>query len=537
MQNFNKDYMSLSFSKNPRVLLVGAFLILFMTILSFYLYQGVLKSADDIIEDNKNITQTAVRKLTQRAKIDMEPVWNAYLAGKNKIAKQEERVADSLLSITVKQILSNFHRLEGGFYFYELDEFIGYSFPTIDDPKPAFGPPPRSYNIIREQARQTIQEDSLITQLHQFDPAIFPLSTQPIFINGELVAAAWARTHIERKLSTSQSMQSGTFFLTVGAILLGLLVTVLTVWTLRTRMKEIKDGLSKMKFDSGYRLKEYKGAFGIISKAINEMTEAQQQEQEKAKKLQAELYQKEKMATLGNLIAGTAHEINTPISIIKTRIQMWERALSKSKDTNNYNSIVTSQSLNIINKEVDRVSSLIKRLLFFSKPLKNQKTYINIHKLLSRNIERLTEAFPKYNLQILTNFDHKIPKIFVDEEAIDHVMINILKNSIEASTENCKVIVSTKHIMNSDTIEIIVRDFGVGISDEIKPRILEPFFSKKENGTGLGLSICNEIVKAHNGTIEFANPNSEEIDYSSLGQVGKIDVSLGVLTKIILPIN
>ncbi|MFP8489580.1 ATP-binding protein [Gracilimonas sp. Q87] len=529
--------MSLSFNKNPRLLLVGAFVILFMIVLSFYLYQGVLRSADDIIEDNKNITQTAVRKLTQQTTSDIEPVWNTYLAGINKITKQEERIVDSLLSVSVQQILSNFHRLEGGFYFYELDEFIGYSFPTIEDPKPAFGPPPRSYNIIREQARKTIQEDSLITQLHQFDPAIFPLSTQPIYINGELVAAAWARTHIERKLSTSQSIQSGTFFLTVGAILLGLFITVLIVWTLRTRIKDIKEGLSKMKYDSDYRLKEYRGAFGVISKAINEMTDTQQKEQERAKALQAELYQKDKMATLGNLIAGTAHEINTPISIIKTRVQIWERALRKSKDDNKNSSIITSQSLNIIHNEVDRVSSLIKRLLFFSKPLKNQKTYINMHELLSRNIERLSEAFPKYNLQIHTDFDTKIPKIFVDEEAIDHVVINILKNSIEASPKDCKIIITTKLLKDRNKIEIIVRDFGVGISNDIKPRIFEPFFSKKEHGTGLGLSICNEIVNAHDGRIEFINPITEEINQSSWDQANTIDISLGAITKITLPIN
>lgn len=528
--------MGLSFQQNPVFISASALVILFMIMLSIYLYQGVLKSADEIIEDNKNITQTAAKKLTEQTLHNIEPVWENYLANKNKITKQEERDIDSLLSASVEQVLTNFHRLEGGYYFAGLDEFLGYSFPTIGDPKPAFGPPPRSYNIIREQALQTIERDTLLTELHQFDPAIFPLSTQPIYIDGEIIAVAWARTHIERKLSTSQTIQSGTFFLTVGAILVGLFITVIAVWTLRFRIKEIKEGLSEMKYNPNRRLKEYDGAFGVISRAINEMMDTQLKEQEKAKKLQSELHQKDKMASLGNLIAGTAHEINTPISIIKTRVQMWERALKRPRDLNGSSTIVTEDSLNIIHNEVERVSSLIKKLLFFSKPLKNEKTYVNIHDLTAINIKRVVQAYPGYNFQIQTDFDDSIPKVFADEEAIDHVLINILKNSVDASPEDCKLFIKTKLDESEDTIIITVRDFGIGVSDEIKARIFEPFFSKKENGTGLGLSICNEIITAHNGTIEFSIPDNNHVTISKWEQNGIVDSSTGTVTTVTLPL-
>lgn len=478
-----------------------------MMILSLYLYQGVLKSADEIIEDNKNITETAVKKLTLQANQDLLPVWENYLEGKNKITKQEERLADSLLSKSVESVLSNFYRLEGGFYFYNLDEFIGYSFPTIEEPKPAFGPPPRSYNIIREQARATITRDSLLTHVHRFDPAVFPLSTQPLYVNEELVGAVWARIHIERKLETSQNIQSGTFFLTLGAILFGLFVTVLAVWTLRKRMREIKDGLHRMKHDASYRLKEYNGAFGVISKAINDMTDTRQQEQEKRKMLQAELYQKEKMATLGNLIAGTAHEINTPISIIKTRLQIWERTLQKPELGWSQKSQATEKSLNIIHTEIDRVSALIKRLLLFSKPTNNKKSSLDIHSVLQETIEWIHEAFPGHSIDFSTSFDSEMPHIEADKKAMEHLFTNILKNAVEASPENCQIVLSTTYKAKQQKAEIRIRDFGITMNDDIKHKIFDPFFSTKNNGTGLGLSICNEIIKAHNGSIRFERPS------------------------------
>ena len=530
----------LGIQKNQKIILFAAFIILFITIASFYLYRGVLKSEEEIIQDNKNITQTAVQKVISEAEKDLQPVWIEFLEGKNKITKQDERVADSLLSRDVRNVLRNFHRLEGGLYFYELDEFIGYSFPTIEDPKPAFGPPPRSYNIIRNQARKTIQKDTLLTELHQFDPAIFPLSTKPIYVDGKLIGAAWARIHIERKLATSQNIQSGTFFLTIGAILLGLFFTVLIVWGLRKRVQEIKVGLSKMKYDPSYRLKEYRGAFGVISKAINEMTDAQQKEQEKRKKLEKELFQKEKMATLGNLIAGTAHEINTPISIIKTRIQIWERKLRKLNNGQDQPTIISDKSLQIVHNEIERVSKLIKRLLLFSKPTIDPHQEININKLLNKKTDWLKEAYPTYEITFKKDFDPELPPIFGNEESIQHVFTNVLKNAVEASPEICQIVISTSYIPKEGILSIKIRDFGSGMPDKIKPKIFDPFFSTKPNGTGLGLSICNEIVKTHNGSIYFEKPDNENTIlevWDDNTDIGQVKYTIGTICVINLPVS
>ncbi|WP_441001366.1 ATP-binding protein [Fodinibius sp. SL11] len=530
----------MKFPTNQKLLLISAFVILFVTIISFYLYQGVLKSADEIIKDNKNITQTAVKKLILGSEQDLTPIWNEYLEGKVRITKQEERLADSLLSIDVKEILTNFHRLEGGFYFYRLDEFIGYSFPTIAEPKPAFGPPPRSYNIIRKQARSTIQTDSLITELHQFDPAIFPLSTKPIYVNGEIVGAAWARIHIERKLSTSQNIQSGTFFLTLGAILLGIFITIILVWTIKKRMAEIKEGLQKMKHDSSHRLKEYRGVLGVISKAINEMTDARQKEQRKRKKLEKELYQKDKMATLGKLIAGTAHEINTPISIIKTRIQIWERKLRKSDLEKDKVSLVSDKSLKIVHKEINRVSKLIKRLLLFSKPIGKEKKPVDIHAILKEKMDWLIEAFPGYTITYETDFDSNLPPVHADPDSIDQVISNIFKNSVQASTENCNMVIKTVFLEDSNLAKITIRDFGTGMPEEIKPKIFDPFFTTKNNGSGLGLSICNEIIKSHHGSIHFEKPQENETIIKTWDQstaINNVQPSVGTICIIKLPIH
>src|SRR5690625_2295008 len=164
-----------------------------------------------------NFTRTASAKLLLDAEQTIEPIWETYLAGRDRITKADERMADSLLSASVQSVLNNFHMVEGGYYFYTLDAFIGYGFPTITDPKPAFGPPPRSYIIIRAHVRKSVQEAKLLTTLHRMDPAILPLTTQPLYLHNEIIGAGSTRIHLARMLNAVNSIRSGTFFLTTGS--------------------------------------------------------------------------------------------------------------------------------------------------------------------------------------------------------------------------------------------------------------------------------------------------------------------------------
>lgn len=493
------------FNRN-QLLYISIFVILFIGVSGIYLYSAVLQSEEHIIESNKNFTDSAVNQLAAEISIPLHQVWETHLKGKDRITKAEERIADSLLSEDVGSILNNFDRVEGGVYFFKLDEFIGYSFPTIDPPKPAFGPPPRSYNYIRDQVRESIQKNEHLTYLHRFDPAIFPLSTKPIYIGEEIVGAAWARIHIERELSAAQTIQSGTFFLITGIILFILAISIYAFWELRKRVKSLKNGLETMKVDPDYRLREYKGLFGFITRSINEMTDIQQQDQKRREKLERKLFQKEKMASLGNLVAGTAHEINTPISIIKTRVQIWERKLKKYAPSTNGVSPISKESLKMVRGEIDRVSDLIKRLLYFSKPISNQKQNIDINNLISVHLDRLEETFPNYDFEIEKQFGTDLPLILADKNAVQQVIINVLNNAVQASTHTCKLIVITFFNSESKTVKIILRDFGSGIPESILNQIYDPFFTTKESGAGLGLSISSEIIKAHQGDITFEDP-------------------------------
>lgn len=490
----------------PIILLV-TFLVGFS---GLFIYQFFQQSEDEIISANRAITESSVSKLAFETQKEIVPIWRERLYGRDAITKAEERSVDTLFSSVVNDVLANFDRVEGGVYFFELDEFIGYGFPTIDPPIPVFGPPPRSYNIIRNQVIETIEQDTFFTRLHEFDPAIFPLSTKPITFNGETIGAVWTRKHIERELAASQNITSNTFIFTLGLILLLLSIAIFLVYTFKKHIEEIKVGLNRMKKNPSFRLRERIGILGFITRYINDMMNAQIKEQEKRKRLERELYQTEKMATLGNLVAGAAHEINTPISIIKTRVQIWERKLEKYGKEIAAGKILTDESIQIVHSEVERVSTLIKRLLLLSKPVSKLKKPINIHDLIEEKLNWIKEVYQDKKIHTLLNIAPSLPTVEVDPQSIDQVFMNILKNAVEASGDFCRIEISTRFISDINIAEITIRDYGHGISKSVENQVFDPFFTTKENGTGLGLSISYEIIRAHGGSLHFESPATDE---------------------------
>jgi len=475
-----------------------------------YIFQAFQKSEEEIIAVNSAITESSVSQLAFEVQKEVVPIWRERLYGKDAITKASERSVDTLFSKVVNDILANFNRVEGGIYFFELDEFIGYGFPTIDPPIPAFGPPPRSYDIIRDQVVETIHQDTFITKLHEFDPAIFPLSTKPITYNGETIGAVWTRKHIERELASIQNLTSSTFLYSLGLTLFGLSIIIFFAYSLKQHIKEIKTGLSRMKKNPSFRLTEKRGMFGFITRYINNLMDAQEKEQEKRKRLERELYQTEKMATLGNLVAGAAHEINTPISIIKTRLQIWERKLLKEGGDVPAKKILTGESVQIVHSEIDRVSKLIKKLLLLSKPVSRLKRPTNIHNLIEEKLSWIKKAYPNRTIETTFEKGLPLPLVEVDPQSIDQVFMNIFKNAVEATEEACIIKISTQHFHREGEVEIRIRDYGNGIPKSVVSQIFDPFFTTKDHGTGLGLSISYEIIKAHGGTLYFEDPSPDE---------------------------
>lgn len=488
----------MNFFITKRATLYLTLFLLVIILVSYGVNVTVNSWKDDIVEGKKLLTQVIVEKLDESSIQLLDSIKNTHFFSNDSLTKKESDKFDQRLQQFINKELSTTKGMEGGFFIPKLNSFYGYAFPTSPPPKPVYGPPPRSYNIIRDQCLRSLNEEKLIVEMHGFDPAIFPLATKPVIINGQPLAVVWARVHVERELPTfglNEILIIATI-LSVFAFLLSLQSSIKS----KNQLEEIREGLQSVQSDNTFRLKKMPGVFGFVADSINGFIEALTNSHKEKEFLQKELYQKEKMAALGKFIAGVAHEVKTPLAIIKTRIQMWQKELQVH---NISDEVISKDSLQLVVNEIDRLSKLVKRLLLFSKPVSTNFQPLNINQILNQSVS-LIKMNINGDIKINTKYDKNIPIIFCDPNGLEQVFINVINNSIEAVNEKGEINIETK-LINENNIEIIIRDNGGGIPEEINGKLFDPFFTTKINGVGLGLPIANEIVKAHNGSILFEN--------------------------------
>ena len=481
-----------------RVFVYAIIFTVVVTIAAIFIYSSLNKWQNAMVEKNKLICEFYADKLLFASKKEINTFGSKGLLGVNDLVSSENKNIDNILKKLSADQLKDEEGLEGGFYFRGPDEFYGYSFPTSPPPEPLFGPPPRSYNIIKNQCLRCIEEKRLIINLHSFNAAIFPLVTKPIEYNSKVVGVVWVRIHIENDLPIIKLKQVVNVVAVIS--ILGFLVLMLVSALWGGEIQGIKMEMEEIRQNSTLRLKKRWGIFGYISSNINEMLDTIEKDNRERHKLERQLNQKEKLASLGNMVAGVAHEVKTPLAIIKTRIQMWQQDVQKNTEMAEH---ISPDSMQMVINEINRMSNLVKRLLIFSRPIENKMKPTDINKLISEvsNFINIDRSINDISVELELYPDKLV--VPADENSIKQVLLNVLDNSIEAMTNGGKITIISKIDVENEKVSIQISDTGEGIPDEIMNKIFEPFFTSKLTGSGLGLAISYESVKAHNGEISF----------------------------------
>ena len=200
----------------------------------------------------------------------------------------------------------------------------------------------------------------------------------------------------------------------------------------------------------------------------------------------------DRLAAVGELAAGVAHEIRNPLAAISGSVQILVDELPKDHSSRVFGDVVL--------KEVDRLNAVIEDLLYFAKPSKNFVSCVHPNELVADTLSLLSPSLKKELVVLDKYFDPTLGLIAVDAELIKQVLVNLLLNAVQAlPPEGGKITVSTQTA--NEGIEIIVKDSGTGMDPESLPRIFDPFFTTKVTGTGLGLAVSNKIVEIHRGYI------------------------------------
>ncbi|WP_058303677.1 PAS domain-containing protein [Gorillibacterium timonense] len=194
----------------------------------------------------------------------------------------------------------------------------------------------------------------------------------------------------------------------------------------------------------------------------------------------------DKLTAVGGLAAGIAHEIRNPLTAIKGFIQLMK------------NGTVKEEFYEIILSELSRIDSIVKELLFLSKPHPVTYTVAELYPLLDHVITLINTQAILYQIEIEQHYQEGSMQLYCDENQIKQVLINLLKNAIEAMPSGGKITLKTDY-NGANSVLIQITDQGIGISQENLEKIGQMFYSTKESGTGLGMMISHEIIRNHGG--------------------------------------
>lgn len=222
--------------------------------------------------------------------------------------------------------------------------------------------------------------------------------------------------------------------------------------------------------------------------AAEQLAEANRHLQE----AEAEVRRSERLAALGQLSAGLAHELRNPLGTMKTSAEM----LIKNVDSGN---AVAREMAGFISSEVDRTNSLVTRFLDFARPLALRLQQTDLTQVIDRAVSDVEKHQPPFDVVIYKNYSPEIPPFLLDGQLMERVLYNLLLNAAQASPPKGSVTVKTRQI--GGTVEIAVIDRGPGIDSKHRESIFNPFFTTKTGGVGLGLAIVSKIVDEHGGSI------------------------------------
>ncbi|GAA4713587.1 HAMP domain-containing sensor histidine kinase [Brevibacillus fulvus] len=207
-------------------------------------------------------------------------------------------------------------------------------------------------------------------------------------------------------------------------------------------------------------------------------------------KIQEFMHQSEKLALVGQLAAGAAHEIRNPLAVIYGFIQLMQKGLPAEK-ANEYH-------LSLVLQEIERVNQIVTEMLLLAKPSRPNYREVKLAEILS-SILPLMQAEARFRGVEILNRSAPDITLHVDVEQLKQILLNLMKNGIEAMQNGGKLTIESQQLEGH--VEITIRDTGEGIPAEFLNRIFEPFFSLKEDGTGLGLPVTIQMVRNHGGEL------------------------------------
>ncbi len=235
------------------------------------------------------------------------------------------------------------------------------------------------------------------------------------------------------------------------------------------------------------------------------LSETLEETNRQLRRAEADARRSERLAALGQMSAGLAHEIRNPLGVIKGSAEMLAQKLQDAQP-------LASELAGYISSEVNRLNALVARFLDFARPTNLELRPQHIPEIVDRALKSVRDQMPGASVRVERHYAPDPPEILADEQLCERVFVNLIQNAYQAMESQVSepegvldVSITPESSNNQDGVGIIIQDSGPGVPPESKEQIFNPFFTSKKDGVGLGLAIVAKIVDDHRGWIRLEN--------------------------------
>ena len=248
----------------------------------------------------------------------------------------------------------------------------------------------------------------------------------------------------------------------------------------------------------------------LFAEFVRDVTERQGNEQ-RLHELQAEMLHVSRLNAMVQMSSAITHELNEPLTAIMNYVEAARRTLSSTDQA------AVTRAQEIIGKasnQIMRADSIIRNLREFTEKRECKKTHELLNNVVEEAIALGFVGATQTDVRIQLDLDPALPPVLIDRVQIQHVLINLIRNSIEAMhMSDTRELSLTTGVVEPGFVQVTVRDTGPGLSEDVRRRLFQPFVTTKDNGMGIGLTICQSIIDAHGGTIWTVHGASPGADF------------------------
>ena len=327
------------------------------------------------------------------------------------------------------------------------------------------------YNLAQLSERPEISLEEL---LHGITALLPPAWQYPEITVGRIV--------LDGRSYSSASDPSGDFRQT----------TPIVVGGLERGLVEVIYREERPELDEGPFLKEERSLLDAIAREVAVIIQRRETDAER-ERLQEQLLHADRLATIGELAAGVAHELNEPLGAVLGFAQLARKHADLPDPAD--------QDIEKIESAALQAREIVRMLMVFARQTPPRKTRVNLNKLVEDGLYLLESRCAKSRIEVVRMLEEGLPDVVADVSQLQQVLVNLVVNAIQAMPEGGRLTIATYH--RESVAGLTVSDTGLGMSDEVRKRVFLPFFTTKDvnEGTGLGLAVAHGIVSAHGGRI------------------------------------